>query len=104
MTRKKENKENETKSVTLGTNETGLQMIKLQRYVNNSAVASHLAIKLTKQLNNQNVVNQTADIKVNWWAGQLDRNISSWKIQSRVMLVTYLKVNQFFIKFRSEAV
>ena len=65
MTRKKENKENETKSVTLGTNETGLQMIKLQRYVNNSAVASHLAIKLTKQLNNQNVVNQTADIKVN---------------------------------------
>ena len=65
MTRKKENKENETKSVTLGTNETGLQMIKLQRYVNNSAVASHLAIKLTKQLNNQNVVNRTADIKVN---------------------------------------
>ena len=65
MTRKKENKENETKSVTLGTNETGLQMIKLQRYVNNSAVASHLAIKLTKQLNNQKVVNRTADIKVN---------------------------------------
>ena len=65
MTRKKENKETETKSVTLGSNETGLQMIKLQRYVNNSAVASHLAIKLTKQLNNQNVVNRTADIKVN---------------------------------------
>ena len=65
MTRKKENKENEPKNVTLGTNETGLQMIKLQRYVNNSAVASHLAIKLTKQLNNQKVVNRTADIKVN---------------------------------------
>ena len=65
MTRKKENKETETKSVTLGSNETGLQMIKLQRYVNNSAVASHLAIKLTKQLNNQKVVNRTADIKVN---------------------------------------